>query len=102
MNKKINQIAIFTAVIVGGRIIKRSDNMFSSLKLVNAIFDHADDQGLPVEHFIMDTELEMGAHLLWDMHALEHDISLEVEDWNDVDLLSRARFTKLAKEEFGL
>ena len=102
MNKKINQTALFTPVIVGGRIIKRSDNMFSCLNLVNAIIDHADEQGLPVEEFFFETEKEMAGHLLWDKWSIENDVSLEVEDWESIDLLSKARWIKLGKEEFDL
>ena len=65
MNEKTNQIALFIKMIVGGRIIKRSDNMFSSLRLINAIIEHADEQGGAVEDFFFDSEKEMGAHLLW-------------------------------------
>ena len=102
MNKKINQTALFTPVIVGGRIIKRSDNMFSCLNLVNAIIEHADEQGLPVEEFFFETEKEMAGHLLWDKWSIENDVSLEVEDWESIDLLSKARWIKLGKEEFNL
>ena len=102
MNKKINQTALFTPVIVGGRIIKRSDNMFSCLNLVNAIIEHADEQGLPVEEFFFETEKEMAGHLLWDKWSIENDVSLEVEDWESIDLLSKARWIKLGKEEFDL
>ena len=102
MNKKINQTALFTPVIVGGRIIKRSDNMFSCLNLVNAIIEHADEQGLPVEEFFFETEKEMAGHLLWDKWSIENDVSLEVEDWESLDLLSKARWIKLGKEEFNL
>ena len=102
MNKKINQTALFTPVIVGGRIIKRSDNMFSCLNLVNAIIEHADEQGLPVEEFFFDSEKEMAGHLLWDKWSIENDVSLEVEDWESLDLLSKARWIKLGKEEFNL
>ena len=102
MNKKINQTALFTPVIVGGRIIKRSDNMFSCLNLVNAIIEHADEQGLPVEEFFFDSEKEMAGHLLWDKWSIENDVSLEVEDWESIDLLSKARWIKLGKEEFNL
>ena len=62
MNRKINQTALFMRMIIGGRIIKRSDNMFSCLKLVNAIIEHADEQGLPVEEFFFDSEKEMAGH----------------------------------------
>ena len=102
MNKKINQTALFTPVIVGGRIIKRSDNMFSCLNLVNAIIEHADEQGLPVEEFFFDSEKELAGHLLWDKWSIENDVSLEVEDWESIDLLSKARWIKLGKEEFDL
>ena len=102
MNMKINQTALFTPVIVGGRIIKRSDNMFSCLNLVNAIIEHADEQGLPVEEFFFETEKEMAGHLLWDKWSIENDVSLEVEDWESIDLLSKARWIKLGKEEFDL
>ena len=102
MNKKINQTALFTPVIVGGRIIKRSDIMFSCLNLVNAIIEHADEQGLPVEEFFFDSEKEMAGHLLWDKWSIENDVSLEVEDWESIDLLSKARWIKLGKEEFDL
>ena len=102
MNKKINQTALFTPVIVGGRIIKRSDNMFSCLNLVNAIIEHADEQGLPVEEFFFDSEKEMAGHLLWDKWSIENDVSLEVEEWESIDLLSKARWIKLGKEEFDL
>tara|TARA_Y100001937_G_scaffold101448_1_gene139171 strand:- start:336 stop:647 length:312 start_codon:yes stop_codon:yes gene_type:complete len=102
MKTQINQTALFTAVIMVCCIIKRSDIMFSSLRLINAIIEHADEQGLPVEEFFFETEKEMGAHLLWDKHNIEHDISLEVEMWEDVDLLSKARWTKLAIVEFKL
>ena len=102
MNKKINQTALFTPVIVGGRIIKRSDNMFSCLNLVNAIIEHADEQGLPVDEFFFETEKEMAGHLLWDKWSIENDVSLEVEDWESIDLLSKARWIKLGKEEFDL
>ena len=102
MNKKINQTALFTPVIVGGRIIKRSDNMFSCLNLVNAIIEHADEQGVPVEEFFFDSEKEMAGHLLWDKWSIENDVSLEVEDWESIDLLSKARWIKLGKEEFDL
>ena len=102
MNKKINQTALFTPVIVGGRIIKRSDNMFSCLNLVNAIIEHADEQGLPVEEFFFETEKDMAGHLLWDKWSIENDVSLEVEDWESIDLLSKARWIKLGKEEFDL
>ena len=102
MNRKTNQTALFTPVIVGGRIIKRSDNMFSCLNLVNAIIEHADEQGLPVEEFFFDSEKEMAGHLLWDKWSIENDVSLEVEDWESMDLLSKARWIKLGKEEFDL
>ena len=102
MNRETNQTALFTPVIVGGRIIKRSDNMFSCLNLVNAIIEHADEQGLPVEEFFFETEKEMAGHLLWDKWSIENDVSLEVEDWESLDLLSKARWIKLGKEEFNL
>ena len=102
MNRETNQTALFTPVIVGGRIIKRSDNMFSCLNLVNAIIEHADEQGLPVEEFFFDSEKEMAGHLLWDKWSIENDVSLEVEDWESIDLLSKARWIKLGKEEFDL
>tara|TARA_B100000900_G_C20477578_1_gene674074 strand:- start:202 stop:513 length:312 start_codon:yes stop_codon:yes gene_type:complete len=102
MNEKTNQIALFIKMIVGGRIIKRSDNMFSSLRLINAIIEHADEQGGAVEDFFFDSEKEMGAHLLWDKWSIEQDMSLEDESWEDVDLLSKARWTKLAIIEFKL
>ena len=102
MNRETNQTALFTPVIVGGRIIKRSDNMFSCLNLVNAIIEHADEQGLPVEEFFFDSEKEMAGHLLWDKWSIENDVSLEVEDWESLDLLSKARWIKLGKEEFNL
>ena len=102
MNKKINQIALFTAVIVGGRIIKRSDNMFSSLNLVNAIFEHADEQGLPVEEFFFDSEKEMAGHLLWDKWSIENDVSLEVEDWETMNILVKSNWIKKGMEEFDL
>ena len=102
MNKKSNQTPLFTPVIIGGRIIKRSDNMFSCLNLVNAIIEHADEQGLPVEEFFFDSEKEMAGHLLWDKWSIENDVSLEVEDWESIDLLSKARWIKLGKEEFDL
>ena len=102
MNRETNQTALFTPVIVGGRIIKRSDNMFSCLNLVNAIIEHADEQGLPVEEFFFETEKEMAGHLLWDKWSIENDVSLEVEDWESIDLLSKARWIKLGKEEFDL
>ena len=102
MNKKINQTALFTPVIVGGRIIKRSDNMFSSLKLINAIIEHADEQGLPVEEFFFDSEKEMAGHLLWDKWSIENDVSLEVEDWDSIDLLSKASWINKGMKEFDL
>lgn len=102
MNRKTNQIALFMRMIIGGRIIKRSDNMFSCLNLVNAIIEHADEQGLPVEEFFFETEKEMAGHLLWDKWSIENDVSLEDEDWDSIDLLSKARWIKLGKEEFGL
>ena len=102
MNKKINQTALFMRMIIGGRIIKRSDNMFSCLNLVNAIIEHADEQGLPVEEFFFETEKEMAGHLLWDKWSIENDVSLEVEDWDSIDLLSKARWIKLGMEEFDL
>ena len=76
--------------------------MFSSLKLINAIIEHADEQGLPVEEFFFDSEKEMAGHLLWDKWSIENDVSLEVEDWESIDLLSKARWIKLGKEEFDL
>ena len=102
MNRETTQTALFTPVIVGGRIIKRSDNMFSCLNLVNAIIEHADEQGLPVEEFFFETEKEMAGHLLWDKWSIENNVSLEDEDWDSIDLLSKARWIKLGKEEFGL
>lgn len=102
MNRKTNQTALFMRMIIGGRIIKRSDNMFSCLNLVNAIIEHADEQGLPVEEFFFETEKEMAGHLLWDKWSIENDVSLEDEDWDSIDLLSKARWIKLGKEEFGL
>lgn len=102
MNRKTNQTALFMRMIIGGRIIKRSDNMFSCLNLVNAIIEHADEQGLPVEEFFFDSEKEMAGHLLWDKWSIENDVSLEVEDWESMDLLSKARWIKLGKEEFDL
>lgn len=76
--------------------------MFSCLNLVNAIIEHADEQGLPVEEFFFETEKEMAGHLLWDKWSIENDVSLEDEDWDSIDLLSKARWIKLGKEEFGL
>ena len=102
MNRKTNQTALFMRMIIGGRIIKRSDNMFSCLNLVNAIIEHADEQGLPVEEFFFDSEKEMAGHLLWDKWSIENDVSLEVDDWESMDLLSKARWIKLGKEEFDL
>ena len=102
MNRETNQTALFTPVIVGGRIIKRSDNMLSCLNLVNAIIEHADEQRLPVEEFFFETEKEMAGHLLWDKWSIENNVSLEDEDWDSIDLLSKARWIKLGKEEFEL
>ena len=102
MNKKINQTALFTPVIVGGRIIKRSDNMFSSLKLINAIIEHADEQGLTVETFFFDTEKEMAGHLLWDIWSIENDVSLEDEDWETMNILIKSNWIKKGMEEFDL
>ena len=102
MNRETNQTALFTPVIVGGRIIKRSDNMFSCLNLVNAIIEHADEQGLPVEEFFFETEKEMAGHLLWDKWSIENNVSLEDEDWDSIDLLSKDGWIKLGKEEFEL
>ena len=102
MNRKTNQTALFMRMIIGGRIIKRSDNMFSCLNLVNAIIEHADEQGLPVEEFFFDSEKEMAGHLLCDKWSIENDDSLEGEDWERLDLLSKARWIKLGKEEFDL
>ena len=76
--------------------------MFSCLNLVNAIIEHADEQGLPVEEFFFETEKEMAGHLLWDKWSIENNVSLEDEDWDSIDLLSKARWIKLGKEEFGL
>ena len=76
--------------------------MFSCLNLVNAIIEHADEQGLPVEEFFFETEKEMAGHLLWDKWSIENYFSLEVEDWESIDLLSKARWIKLGKEEFDL
>ena len=76
--------------------------MFSCLNLVNAIIEHADEQGLPVEEFFFDSEKEMAGHLLWDKWSIENNVSLEDEDWDSIDLLSKARWIKLGKEEFEL
>ena len=76
--------------------------MFSCLNLVNAIIEHADEQGLPVEEFFFETEKEMAGHLLWDKWSIENNVSLEDEDWDSIDLLSKARWIKLGKEEFEL
>ena len=76
--------------------------MFSCLNLVNAIIEHADEQGLPGEEFFFDSEKEMAGHLLWDKWSIENDVSLEVEDWESIDLLSKARWIKKGKEEFNL
>ena len=102
MNRKTNQTALFIEMIIGGRIIKRSDNMFSSLKLINAIIEHADEQGLPVEEFFFDSEKEMAGHLLWDKWSIENDVSLEVEDWDSIDLLSKASWINKGMKEFDL
>jgi hypothetical protein len=102
MNRKTNQTALFIEMIIGGRIIKRSDNMFSSLKLINAIIEHADEQGLTVETFFFDTEKEMAGHLLWDKWSIENDVSLEVEDWDSIDLLSKASWINKGMKEFDL
>jgi hypothetical protein len=102
MNKKINQTALFTPVIIHGRIIKRSDNMFSSLKLINAIIEHADEQGLPVEEFFFDSEKEMAGHLLWDKWSIENDVSLETEDWDTMNILIKSNWIKKGMEEFDL
>ena len=102
MKTQINQTALFTPVIVGGRIIKRSDNMFSCLNLVNAIIEHADEQGLPVEEFFFDSEKEMAGHLLWDKWSIENDVSLEVEDWETMNILVKSNWIKKGMEEFDL
>ena len=102
MNRKTNQTALFIEMIIGGRIIKRSDNMFSSLKLINAIIEHADEQGLPVEEFFFDSEKEMAGHLLWDKWSIENNVSLEDEDWDSIDLLSKASWINKGMKEFDL
>ena len=102
MNRKTNQTALFIRMIIGGRIIKRSDNMFSSLKLINAIIEHADEQGLTVETFFFDTEKEMAGHLLWDIWSIENDVSLEDEDWETMNILIKSNWIKKGMEEFDL
>ena len=76
--------------------------MFSCLNLVNAFIEHADEQGLPVEEFFFETEKDMAVHRLWDKWSIENNVSLEDEDWDSIDLLSKARWIKLGKEEFEL
>ena len=39
---------------------------------------------------------------IWIKDEIENDVSLEVEDWESIDLLSKARWIKLGKEEFDL
>tara|TARA_Y100000356_G_scaffold94604_1_gene80023 strand:- start:152 stop:460 length:309 start_codon:yes stop_codon:yes gene_type:complete len=102
MKTQINQTALFIRMIIGGRIIKRSDNMFSCLNLVNAIIEHADEQGLPVEEFFFDSEKEMAGHLLWDKWSIENDVSLEVEDWETMNILVKSNWIKKGMEEFDL
>ena len=76
--------------------------MFSSLKLINAIIEHADEQGLTVETFFFDTEKEMAGHLLWDIWSIENDVSLETEDWDTMDILIKSNWIKKGMEEFDL
>ena len=102
MKAIINQTALFTAVIMVCRIIKRSDNMFSSLELINAMIEHVDEQGGVLEDFFFDTEKEMAGHLLWDIWSVENDVSLEDEDWDSMNILIKANWIKKGKEEFNL
>ena len=76
--------------------------MFSSLKLVNAIIEWADEQQLSVHEFFFDSEKEMAGHLLWDKWSVENDVSLEVEDWDSIDLLSKASWINKGMKEFDL
>lgn len=76
--------------------------MFSSLKLINAIIEHADEQGLAVETFFFDTEKEMAGHLLWDIWSIENDVSLEDEDWETMNILIKSNWIKKGMEEFDL
>ena len=76
--------------------------MFSCLNLVNAIIEHADEQGLPVEEFFFDSEKEMAGHLLCDKWSIENDVSLEVEDWETMNILVKSNWIKKGMEEFDL
>ena len=102
MKTQINQTALFTAVIMVCCIIKRSDNMFSNLELINAMIEHVDEQGGVLEDFFFETEKEMAGHLLWDIWCEQNDVSLEDEDWDSMNILIKANWIKKGKEQFNL